>query len=84
MARLLDRAREHIVSAKLEYLAYYFGFHFTGHRAVNDCQALLEVLQCPLPMSGVKAMQALLQNAADLRAASGRPAAAIGLETLGE
>ena len=56
-------SEEGIGSAKLEFLAYYFGFHFTGHRAVNDCQALLEVLQYPLPMSGVKAMQALLQNA---------------------
>ena len=54
---------EGVGSAKLEFLAYYFGFHFTGHRAVNDCQALLEVLQQTLPSSGIKAMQSLLQNA---------------------
>lgn len=50
-------------SSKLEFLAYFYGFHFTGHRASNDCLALLEVLQQPLPLSGAKAMQALLQNA---------------------
>lgn len=56
-------AEEGVGSAKLEFLAYHFGFQFTGHRAVNDCQALLEVLQQPLPASGTKAMQALLHNA---------------------
>lgn len=54
---------EGIGSAKLEFLAYTFGFHYTGHRAVTDCLALLEVLQQPLPASGAKAMQRLLQNA---------------------
>ncbi len=54
---------EGIGSSKLEFLAYFYGFHFAGHRAVNDCQALLEVLQQPLPASGTKAMQALLKNA---------------------
>ena len=56
-------AEESVGSAKLEFLAYFFGFHFTGHRAVTDCQALLEVLQQPLPASGTKAMKSLLQNA---------------------
>ena len=54
---------EGIGSAKLEFLAYSFGFHFSGHRAVNDCQALLEVLQQPMPASGTRAMQLLLNNA---------------------
>lgn len=54
---------EGISSAKLEFLAYRCGFHFTGHRASTDCQALLEVLQADLPTSGTKAMQALLVNA---------------------
>ncbi|SDG91064.1 3'-5' exonuclease [Propionivibrio dicarboxylicus] len=54
---------EGISSAKLEFLAYRCGFHFTGHRASIDCQALLEVLQADLPTSGTKAMQALLVNA---------------------
>lgn len=50
-------------SASLEYLAYRFGFHFAGHRASVDCQALLEVLQSDLPKSGAKVMKALLENA---------------------
>lgn len=50
-------------SAGLEFLAYRYGFHFGGHRASVDCQALLEVLQSELPKSGGKAMKALLQNA---------------------
>lgn len=54
---------EGVGSAKLEFLAYHCGFHFTGHRASTDCHALLEVLQQPLPTSQTIAMQALLQNA---------------------
>lgn len=54
---------EGMSSASLEFLAYRFGFHYGGHRASIDCHALLEVLQCDLPGSGVKAMKALLANA---------------------
>ena len=54
---------EGIGSGKLEFLAYFYGFHFTGHRAVRDCEALLEVLQQTLPTSGNRTMQVLLQNA---------------------
>ena len=50
-------------SASLEFLAYRFGFHFSGHRASNDCHALLEVLQSPLPDSGRRVMQLLLEKA---------------------
>lgn len=53
---------EGLGSAKLEFLAYRFGFHYEGHRASNDCHALLEVLQQDLPESGVKAMLQLLEN----------------------
>ena len=56
-------ADEGISSGKLEFLAYTFGFHFTGHRASTDCRALLEVLQSSLPSSGTLATLALLQNA---------------------
>ncbi len=38
-----------IGSAKLEYLAYRYGFFFDAHRAEIDCRALLEVLRRPLP-----------------------------------
>lgn len=54
---------EGVGSAKLEFLAYRCGFHYTGHRASTDCHALLEVLQNPLPTSGTLAMQSLLENA---------------------
>lgn len=54
---------EGISSGKLEFLAYNYGFHFTGHRASTDCHALLEVLQNQLPTSGKLAMQSLLHNA---------------------
>lgn len=54
---------EGLGSAKLEFLAYRYGFHYEGHRASNDCHALLEVLQQNLPESGVKAMLRLLENA---------------------
>lgn len=50
-------------AASLEFLAYRFGFHFTGHRASVDCHALLEVLQSDLPVSGIKAFKMLLDKA---------------------
>ncbi len=50
-------------SASLEFLAYRFGFHFSGHRASVDCHALLEVLQSELPESGKKVMKILLEKA---------------------
>ncbi|MGZ8982469.1 MAG: 3'-5' exonuclease [Methylotenera sp.] len=50
-------------SASLEFLAYRFGFHFSGHRASVDCHALLEVLQSELPQSGAKVMRVLLEKA---------------------
>jgi DNA polymerase-3 subunit epsilon len=37
-----------IGSAKLEYLAYQYGFFYEGHRAEIDCRALLEILRRPL------------------------------------
>lgn len=54
---------EGLSSASLEFLAYRYGFHYGGHRASVDCHALLEVLQCNLPESGLKVMKALLTNA---------------------
>jgi DNA polymerase-3 subunit epsilon len=61
--RQIPWSEEGIGSGKLEFLAYSCGFHYTGHRASTDCHALLEVLQKPLPSSGMLAMQTLLQNA---------------------
>ena len=54
--------KEGIGSAKQQFLAYFFGFSYDGHRAINDCQALLEILQQPLPQSGRLAMRVLLEN----------------------
>jgi DNA polymerase III subunit epsilon len=54
---------EGIGSSSLEFLAYRFGFHFSGHRASVDCHALLEVLQSDLPISGTKVMKMLLEIA---------------------
>lgn len=59
----MDWNNEGLGSAKLEFLAYRCGFHYTGHRASVDCHALLEVLQWDLPTSGVKALKRLLENA---------------------
>lgn len=50
-------------SAALEHLLYRCGFHFKGHRAVADCQALLEVLQTQLPASGIKALKMVINTA---------------------
>jgi DNA polymerase-3 subunit epsilon len=53
-------------SAKLEYLAYRYGFFYEGHRAEIDCRALLEVLRRPLPTDALDtrtAFQRLLESA---------------------
>ena len=50
-------------SARLEFLAYKFGFHFDAHRASDDCFALLEILQSELPVSNVSVFKMLLDNA---------------------
>lgn len=59
----VDWSGHGIPSAKLEYLAYVFGFFFDGHRAVNDCLAALEILSRPLPDSGEIVMLGLLASA---------------------
>jgi DNA polymerase-3 subunit epsilon len=52
-----------IGSAKLEYLAYRYGFFFEGHRAEVDCRALLEVLRRPFGETGTNALKVLLESA---------------------
>lgn len=54
---------EGISSAALEFIAYKFGFHFSGHRAAKDCHALLEIMHSTLPHSQNKVLKALLDNA---------------------
>jgi DNA polymerase-3 subunit epsilon len=41
--------------AKLEFLAYRYGFFYEGHRAEIDCRALLEVLRRPVPEQAERA-----------------------------
>jgi DNA polymerase-3 subunit epsilon len=52
-------------AAKLEYLAYRYGFFFDGHRAEMDCRALLEVLRRPIPAEAETgpALRLLLESA---------------------
>lgn len=49
--------------AQLGYLLNGAGFFHQAHRAVDDCHALLEVLNFTLPTTGVPALAALLENA---------------------
>ncbi len=58
----IDWAAESIGSGKLDYIAYSFGFHFDGHRASNDCHALLEILLKELPVSKDMALRELIRN----------------------
>ncbi|MCJ2122400.1 hypothetical protein [Methylobacterium sp. J-077] len=48
---------------KLGYLLTDLGFFHRGHRAVDDCHALLRLLASPLRSSGQLAMSALLATA---------------------
>jgi len=48
---------------KLGYLIGQCGYFHEGHRAVDDCHALLEVLDAPLPDTSGTAFADLLQNA---------------------
>lgn len=48
---------------KLAYLAAGAGFFYDRHRAVHDCRAAIELLAAPLPLSGVPAMQKMLEKA---------------------
>jgi DNA polymerase-3 subunit epsilon len=45
-------AEEGFGSAKLDYIAQTQGFFYDAHRAIADCEALLKILQTPLPETG--------------------------------
>ena len=57
----IDWNDEGIGSAKLEYIAYQYGFFYDAHRAEVDCFALLEILQKRLPKSGELVLNSLLK-----------------------
>jgi len=54
---------EGVESAKLEYLAYYYGWFYDGHRAIIDVQIGIQILSEQLPTSQETALQQLLDNA---------------------
>ncbi|TSD82851.1 3'-5' exonuclease [Mycobacterium sp. KBS0706] len=56
-------AEEGFEGGKLRYLAIECGFYFDGHRAADDCVAVLEILARPLPRCGVTALARLLETA---------------------
>lgn len=58
----VDWRGEGIGSAKLDYIAYQYGFFYEAHRAEGDCYALLEILQQPLPKSGDLVLKSILNG----------------------
>lgn len=61
--REVDWRREGYEGSRLGYLLMGTGLFHDGHRAVEDCRALLEVLALPLPKSGEAALKRLLDTA---------------------
>lgn len=55
--------KEGINSAKLEYIAFVFGFFYKAHRAEVDCLVGIHILSHRLPISSEPALKILLQNA---------------------
>lgn len=53
---------EGIGSAKLDYIAYQYGFFYGAHRAEEDCFALLEILQQRLPKSDELVLKSILNS----------------------
>lgn len=54
---------EGMENAKLEYLAYKYGFFYEGHRATIDCQVGIEVLSHKFPKSNNSVLKTLLDTA---------------------
>jgi len=61
--REVDWTSEGFESARLSALAAGHGRFFDGHRALHDCEALLDVLSRPLPRTGSPALRVLLESA---------------------
>lgn len=58
----VDWDGEGVGSAKLDYIAYQYGFFYEAHRAEEDCFALLEILQQHLPQSGELVLKSILNS----------------------
>lgn len=54
---------EGIGSAKLEYIAFVFGFFYKAHRAEIDCLVGIHILSQVLPVSKEPVLKTLLKNA---------------------
>lgn len=54
---------ENVEGTKLYYLAYQQSFWFEGHRALDDCYALHEILEMPLPKTHRITFTVLLEAA---------------------
>lgn len=61
--REIDWKAEGFDSARLSQLANACGLFFDGHRALNDCEAALDLLLRPLPRSGRTGLSVLLESA---------------------
>lgn len=61
--REVDWKSEGFEGARLSQLLQGYGLFFDGHRALNDCEAVAELLASNLPRSGRSVMSALLQSA---------------------
>ena len=59
----IDWTSEGMTASKLDYLGTQYGFFFDGHRAIEDCQAGIEILSRILPTTGELVMGQLLRNA---------------------
>lgn len=59
----IDWAGEGYEGAKLKYLAYQQGKFYDAHRALTDCEALLEILSEKLPGSGEYALKKIWDRA---------------------
>ena len=59
----IDWRGQGFAGAQLGYLLNGAGFFHQAHRAVDDCHALLEILDFTLPTSRAPALAALLENA---------------------
>ncbi len=58
----VDWVAEGLGARKLDYIAFQFGFFFDAHRAVMDCQALLQILQQSLPKSNTIVLKSILDQ----------------------
>lgn len=58
----VDWQKEGLGSQKLDYIVYRMGFFYDAHRAEADCLALLEALRYQLPVSGKRALKAILDQ----------------------